>query len=68
MSAGTRAPFTEQRFVFPRRPRHEPVLNAAQAFNSFGAVVTPIIGATFILSGVDYTAAVDSPDRDIPEP
>jgi FHS family L-fucose permease-like MFS transporter len=32
-------------------------LNAAQAFNSFGAVVTPIVGATFILSGVEYTAA-----------
>jgi FHS family L-fucose permease-like MFS transporter len=32
-------------------------LNAAQAFNSFGAVVTPIIGAAFILSGVEYTAA-----------
>jgi FHS family L-fucose permease-like MFS transporter len=32
-------------------------LNAAQAFNSLGAVVTPIIGATFILSGVEYTAA-----------
>src|SRR5262245_58650190 len=32
-------------------------LNAAQAFNSFGAVVTPIIGATFILSGVEYTAS-----------
>ena len=32
-------------------------LNAAQAFNSLGAVLTPIIGATFILSGVEYTAA-----------
>lgn len=32
-------------------------LNAAQAFNSLGAVATPIIGATFILSGVEYTAA-----------
>ena len=32
-------------------------LNAAQAFNSLGAVVTPIIGATFILSGVEHTAA-----------
>ena len=32
-------------------------LNAAQAFNSLGAVVTPIIGATFILSGVEYSAA-----------
>lgn len=32
-------------------------LNTAQAFNSLGAVMTPIIGATFILSGVEYTAA-----------
>lgn len=32
-------------------------LNAAQAFNSLGAVVTPIIGATFILSGIEHTAA-----------
>jgi FHS family L-fucose permease-like MFS transporter len=31
-------------------------LNAAQAFNSLGAVVTPIIGAAFILSGVEYSA------------
>lgn len=31
-------------------------LNAAQAFNSLGAVVTPIIGAAFILSGVEHTA------------
>lgn len=30
-------------------------LNTAQAFNSVGAVITPIIGATFILSGVEYT-------------
>jgi FHS family L-fucose permease-like MFS transporter len=32
-------------------------LNTAQAFNSVGAVVTPIIGATFILSGIEYTEA-----------
>jgi FHS family L-fucose permease-like MFS transporter len=32
-------------------------LNTAQAFNSLGAVITPIIGATFILSGIEYTAA-----------
>jgi FHS family L-fucose permease-like MFS transporter len=30
-------------------------LNAAQAFNSLGAVITPIIGATFILSGIEYS-------------
>jgi FHS family L-fucose permease-like MFS transporter len=32
-------------------------LNTAQAFNSLGAVMTPIIGATFILSGIEHTAA-----------
>lgn len=32
-------------------------LNAAQAFNSLGAVATPIIGATFILSGIEHSAA-----------
>ena len=32
-------------------------LNAAQAFNSLGAVITPIIGAAFILSGVEYSPA-----------
>jgi len=32
-------------------------LNTAQAFNSLGAVITPIIGATFILSGIEHTAA-----------
>lgn len=32
-------------------------LNAAQAFNSVGAVVTPVIGATFILSGIEHTDA-----------
>jgi len=31
-------------------------LNTAQAFNSLGAVMTPIIGATFILSGIEHTA------------
>jgi FHS family L-fucose permease-like MFS transporter len=30
-------------------------LNLAQAFNSVGAVVTPFIGAAFILSAVDYS-------------
>jgi MFS transporter, FHS family, L-fucose permease len=30
-------------------------LNLAQSFNSVGAVVTPIIGAAFILSGVEYS-------------
>ena len=30
-------------------------LNTAQAFNSVGALVTPFIGATFILSGVEYS-------------
>ena len=32
-------------------------LNAAQAFNSLGAVITPIIGATFILSGIEHSPA-----------
>ncbi len=32
-------------------------LNAAQAFNSLGAVISPIIGAAFILSGIEHTAA-----------
>jgi MFS transporter, FHS family, L-fucose permease len=32
-------------------------LNLAQSFNSVGAVVTPIIGAAFILSGVEYSRA-----------
>jgi len=32
-------------------------LNTAQAFNSLGAVITPILGATFILSGIEHTAA-----------
>jgi len=32
-------------------------LNTAQAFNSLGAVITPIIGATFILSGIEHTAS-----------
>ena len=30
-------------------------LNLAQSFNSVGALVTPIIGAAFILSGVEYS-------------
>ena len=32
-------------------------LNMAQSFNSVGAVITPFVGAAFILSGVEYTAA-----------
>jgi MFS transporter, FHS family, L-fucose permease len=30
-------------------------LNLAQSFNSVGAVVTPLLGATFILSGIEHT-------------
>src|SRR5499425_1510694 len=30
-------------------------LNLAQSFNSVGAVLTPIIGAAFILTGVEYS-------------
>jgi MFS transporter, FHS family, L-fucose permease len=30
-------------------------LNLAQSFNSVGAVITPIVGAAFILSGVEYS-------------
>src|SRR6201982_591157 len=32
-------------------------LNFAQSFNAVGAVVTPIVGAAFILTGVEYTRA-----------
>ena len=32
-------------------------LNFAQSFNSVGAVITPIVGAAFILTGVEYTRA-----------
>src|ERR1700755_2081978 len=32
-------------------------LNFAQSFNAVGALVTPIIGKAFILSGIEYTAA-----------
>jgi MFS transporter, FHS family, L-fucose permease len=32
-------------------------LNLAQSFNAVGAVVTPLIGRTFILSGVEYPSA-----------
>jgi MFS transporter, FHS family, L-fucose permease len=32
-------------------------LNFAQSFNAVGAVVTPIIGAAFILTGVEYSPA-----------
>lgn len=32
-------------------------LNLAQSFNAVGAVVTPIIGRAFILSGIEYSAA-----------
>src|SRR3984885_1315656 len=33
-------------------------LNLAQSFNSVGAVVTPIVGAAFILSGVEYSREI----------
>jgi FHS family L-fucose permease-like MFS transporter len=32
-------------------------LNIAQSFNSVGAVLTPILGAAFILSGIEHTSA-----------
>src|SRR5262252_3224552 len=32
-------------------------LNFAQSFNSVGAVITPIVGAAFILTGVEYSRA-----------
>jgi len=32
-------------------------LNIAQSFNSVGAVITPFLGAAFILSGIEYTTA-----------
>lgn len=32
-------------------------LNFARSFNSVGAVITPIIGAAFILTGVEYSGA-----------
>jgi FHS family L-fucose permease-like MFS transporter len=32
-------------------------LNTAQAFNALGAVITPILGARFILSGVEHRGA-----------
>src|SRR5260370_1102316 len=32
-------------------------LNFAQSFNAVGAVVTPALGAVFILSGIEYTSA-----------
>ena len=32
-------------------------LNFAQSFNSVGAVVTPVLGAAFILSGIEHTPA-----------
>jgi MFS transporter, FHS family, L-fucose permease len=32
-------------------------LNLAQSFNAVGAVVTPIIGRAFILSGIEYSAS-----------
>jgi FHS family L-fucose permease-like MFS transporter len=32
-------------------------LNTAQAFNALGAVITPILGARFILSGVEHSKA-----------
>jgi len=41
-------------------------LNTAQSFNAVGAVVTPFIGATFILSGIEHSPsefAAMSPDQ-----
>jgi FHS family L-fucose permease-like MFS transporter len=35
----------------------EPRLNLAQSFNAVGAVITPALGAMFILSGIEYTPA-----------
>lgn len=32
-------------------------LNVAASFNSVGAVITPILGAAFILSGIEHTSA-----------
>src|SRR5262249_19506927 len=32
-------------------------LNLAQSFNAVGAVITPFLGAMFILSGIEYTPA-----------
>ncbi len=32
-------------------------LNLAQSFNAVGALVTPIVGKAFILSGIEYSAA-----------
>jgi MFS transporter, FHS family, L-fucose permease len=32
-------------------------LNLAQSFNAVGAVITPFLGAIFILSGIEYTPA-----------
>jgi len=32
-------------------------LNIAQSFNSVGAVITPVLGAAFILSGVEHTSS-----------
>src|SRR5215813_5460017 len=32
-------------------------LNFAQSFNAVGAVITPFLGAMFILSGIEYTPA-----------
>src|SRR5437762_3706494 len=40
-------------------------LNLAQSFNSVGAVVTPIIGAAFILSGVAHSKTVAMSPRDL---
>ncbi len=41
-------------------------LNFAQSFNSVGAVITPLLGAAFILSGIEHTPselAAMSPDQ-----
>ena len=39
-------------------------LNFAQSFNAVGALVTPIIGKAFILSGIEYTVAQIRGDDD----
>ncbi|HTS37459.1 MAG TPA: L-fucose:H+ symporter permease [Candidatus Solibacter sp.] len=39
------------------RESSERRLNFAQSFNSVGAVVTPFLGAAFILSGIEHTPA-----------
>jgi MFS transporter, FHS family, L-fucose permease len=43
--------------VLGPRESSERRLNLAQSFNAVGAVVTPLIGRFFILSGVEYSSA-----------